>query len=181
MEKDMSEEMKDVKQELALAEEKYIAETNKEVVNVYYTDEEMKTIVSNLGFSNEKYVYCVPDCFKDLPEEKRPIFKFVAMNGELQEDFYDFIFSVKDKDKYVNVEDGISLIMSCRSNKAIRKWLLDNMLVGWRNYRNIDGIEIEYNKENVHKVLPITAKMELAELAITSTFLKDSEKLSLEF
>lgn len=181
MEKSMSEEMKDVKQELAKAEQEYIKETNKEVVNVYYSDEEMKDIVGNLAFSSEKYVYCVPDCFKNLPEEKRPIFKFLAMNGELQEDFYDFVFSVRDKDQYVNVEDGISLIMACRSNKAIRKWLLENMLVGWRNYRNIDGVEIEYSKETLHKVLPITAKMELAELAITSTFLKDSEKLSLEF
>lgn len=174
-------EVIDPTEELKAAEEKYAKESGKEIKDVYYTDEELKSIVSGLGFNDDKYVYTVPDCFKKLSKEKQPIFKFYAMNGEIQENFYDFAFTIKDNNGNPVVTDGNSLLAACRINKEIRKWLIDNLLVDWRNYRDNYGVEIKYNKENIDKILPVTIRMDLAEFALTSYLVDEDEKLSLEF
>ncbi len=172
-----------------------------EGTNVYYSNDEIKEIQNYLGHVPGSTFDFTPEPIqKALTKDKWPVFKLRPLGPSDQAALLDYYsknklfdgMDLKVSDEKKLKEQITKKILTSQANEVFSKnyelsrYLVQRCLVGWTNFRDIDGVELEFKSEN-GKVSDATLDcipmplMNAIFMAVQSTNkLNEKEKRSLE-
>lgn len=165
------------------------------VIDKYFSEEDLKACNGYLGTIPGTVTYFVPDVIKEkLPKDKWPVFKYRSMNNEDSIALLDYF----DENDIVNSNDLSKDIKDIKEKLSKSKgiflktyrlayFVVSRCLEGWNNFRDVNGNEIQFKKSGVTvdkstmDCMPSALIKNLYNAIMDNKSLSDTEVTGLEF
>lgn len=142
----------------------------------YFTEEQSKALEGYLGFTPSEPFFFTPDIFKAvIAREAWPVFKLLPIDGKIQAAI----------DSQIGYLDSAGNYFANMGN--VRFALLRSCIKGWRNVRDVNGVEIAFEStgdevtDKVLRLLPARLQQDLEKAIRSKMQLTEEESLGLKF